>query len=65
MDFPSLKLSVVGGRPFSHGGDQLFRKKLLVKRLAFNFHCVNASSWKQIFACTGLGNGEQTIDSFI
>ncbi|XP_010536988.1 PREDICTED: uncharacterized protein LOC104811841 isoform X2 [Tarenaya hassleriana] len=32
LDFPSLKLSIVGGRPFSHGGDQLFRKKLLVRR---------------------------------
>ncbi|KAG2310850.1 hypothetical protein Bca52824_022407 [Brassica carinata] len=32
MDFPSLKLSVVGGRPFSRGGDQLFREKLLKQR---------------------------------
>ncbi|EOA14752.1 hypothetical protein CARUB_v10028048mg [Capsella rubella] len=32
LDFPSLKLSIVGGRPFSHGGDQLFRKKLLAQR---------------------------------
>ncbi|XP_010483386.1 PREDICTED: uncharacterized protein LOC104761915 isoform X1 [Camelina sativa] len=32
LDFPSLKLSIVGGRPFSHGGNQLHRKKLLVKR---------------------------------
>ncbi|KAI4379346.1 hypothetical protein MLD38_005658 [Melastoma candidum] len=32
LDFPLLKLSVVGGRPFSWGGDQLFRKKLLSTR---------------------------------
>uniref|UniRef100_A0A1J3HP19 Calcineurin-like phosphoesterase domain-containing protein n=1 Tax=Noccaea caerulescens TaxID=107243 RepID=A0A1J3HP19_NOCCA len=32
LDFPSCKLSIVGGRPFSHGGDQLHRKKLLVQR---------------------------------
>uniref|UniRef100_A0A2P2JSX7 Uncharacterized protein LOC105131943 n=2 Tax=Rhizophora mucronata TaxID=61149 RepID=A0A2P2JSX7_RHIMU len=32
LDFPSLKLSVVGGRPFSFGGDQLFRKRLLSAR---------------------------------
>lgn len=32
MDLPSLKLSVVGGRPFSHGGDQLHRENLLAKR---------------------------------
>lgn len=29
LDFPQLKLSVVGGRPFSCGGEKLFRKKLL------------------------------------
>ncbi|XP_021757566.1 uncharacterized protein LOC110722608 [Chenopodium quinoa] len=32
FDFPPLKLSVVGGRPFSCGGDQLFRKKLITAR---------------------------------
>ncbi|KAM6553131.1 hypothetical protein CsatB_013893 [Cannabis sativa] len=32
MDFPLVKLSVVGGRPFSCGGDRLFRKKLLSAR---------------------------------
>uniref|UniRef100_A0ACD5ZTW2 Uncharacterized protein n=1 Tax=Avena sativa TaxID=4498 RepID=A0ACD5ZTW2_AVESA len=31
LDFPSIKLSVVGGRPFSCGGDRLFRPKLLSK----------------------------------
>ncbi|XP_024313104.1 uncharacterized protein LOC100828474 isoform X2 [Brachypodium distachyon] len=32
LDFPTIKLSVVGGRPFSCGGDRLFRPKLLSKR---------------------------------
>ncbi|KAL8497705.1 hypothetical protein ACS0TY_021146 [Phlomoides rotata] len=32
MDFPNLKLSIVGGRPFSNGGEQVFRKKLLTAR---------------------------------
>jgi hypothetical protein len=31
LDFPKIKLSVVGGRPFSCGGDRLFRPKLLSK----------------------------------
>ncbi|XWS17758.1 hypothetical protein CRYUN_Cryun33cG0095100 [Craigia yunnanensis] len=32
LDFPLLKLSIVGGRPFSCGGQQLFRKRLLSSR---------------------------------
>ncbi|OMO90947.1 hypothetical protein COLO4_18762 [Corchorus olitorius] len=32
LDFPSLKLSVVGGRPFSCGGPQIHRKRLLSAR---------------------------------
>ncbi|KAJ1379772.1 putative protein phosphatase DevT-like [Sesbania bispinosa] len=32
LDFPLIKLSVVGGRPFSCGGKPLFRKKLLSAR---------------------------------
>ncbi|XP_038890595.1 uncharacterized protein LOC120080106 isoform X2 [Benincasa hispida] len=32
MDFPQQKLSVVGGRPFSHGGKGMFRKQLLSAR---------------------------------
>ncbi|XP_022731945.1 uncharacterized protein LOC111286307 isoform X3 [Durio zibethinus] len=32
LDFPLLKLSVVGGRPFSCGGQQIFRKRLLSTR---------------------------------
>ncbi|CAN0838495.1 hypothetical protein LINGRAHAP2_LOCUS2183 [Linum grandiflorum] len=32
LDFEELKISVVGGRPFSCGGDQMYRKKLLSAR---------------------------------
>ncbi|KAG0472358.1 hypothetical protein HPP92_016904 [Vanilla planifolia] len=32
LDFPLLKLNVVGGRPFSCGGNTLFRAKLLSQR---------------------------------
>ncbi|KAJ4709629.1 Calcineurin-like metallo-phosphoesterase superfamily protein [Melia azedarach] len=32
LDFPILKLSIVGGRPFSCGGQQIFRKRLLSAR---------------------------------
>lgn len=33
LDFPILKLSIVGGRPFSCGGDKIFRGRLLSERL--------------------------------
>ncbi|KAF7838878.1 Metallo-dependent phosphatase-like [Senna tora] len=32
LDFPLINVSVVGGRPFSCGGERLFRKKLLSAR---------------------------------
>ncbi|CAN1745964.1 hypothetical protein LINPERHAP1_LOCUS2631 [Linum perenne] len=32
LDFEELKISVVGGRPFSCGGDQMYRKRLLSAR---------------------------------
>ncbi|XP_034907748.1 uncharacterized protein [Populus alba] len=32
LDFPTLKVSVVGGRPFSCGGEQIFRRSLLSAR---------------------------------
>uniref|UniRef100_A0A0D3GDI8 Calcineurin-like phosphoesterase domain-containing protein n=1 Tax=Oryza barthii TaxID=65489 RepID=A0A0D3GDI8_9ORYZ len=34
LDFPTIKLSVVGGRPFSCGGNRIFRPKLLSKWLS-------------------------------
>lgn len=33
LDFPRLKLSVVGGRPFSCGGNKIFRERCLSARL--------------------------------
>ncbi|XP_062228252.1 uncharacterized protein LOC133926360 isoform X3 [Phragmites australis] len=36
LALPTIKLSVVGGRPFSCGGDRLFRPKLLSKWLVRN-----------------------------
>ncbi|RAL43480.1 hypothetical protein DM860_012621 [Cuscuta australis] len=44
LHFPAFKLSVVGGRPFSCGGDQLFRKKLLTKR--YGVHNMEESAQK-------------------
>ncbi|CAN6563977.1 unnamed protein product [Malus baccata var. baccata] len=32
LDYPAMKLSVVGGRPFSCGGNEFFRQKLLSAR---------------------------------
>ncbi|CAN8301420.1 unnamed protein product [Cochlearia groenlandica] len=51
LDFPSFKLSIVGGRPFSHGGDRLFRKKLLVQR--YGVHDMNASAGRICRAAHG------------
>lgn len=42
LDFPSLKLSVVGGRPFSCGGEKLFRKRLLAQRYGVEDMSVSA-----------------------
>ncbi|XP_006656708.2 uncharacterized protein LOC102719776 [Oryza brachyantha] len=36
LDFPTIKLSIVGGRPFSCGGNRLFRPKLLSKWYGVN-----------------------------
>nr|GME15005.1 Calcineurin-like metallo-phosphoesterase superfamily protein isoform 1 [Ipomoea batatas] len=44
MDLHTLKLSIIGGRPFSCGGSQLFRKKLLIARYAV--HDMNRSAEK-------------------
>lgn len=40
MDLPMLKLSVVGGRPFSCGGRPLFRKQLLKARFVVLISCL-------------------------
>ncbi|XP_008813672.1 uncharacterized protein LOC103724251 isoform X2 [Phoenix dactylifera] len=36
LDFPMLRLSIVGGRPFSCGGDRIFRRRLLSSRYGVN-----------------------------
>ncbi|KAK4431836.1 hypothetical protein Salat_0945700 [Sesamum alatum] len=46
IDFPNLKLSIVGGRPFSCGGEHLFRKKLLTAR--YGVHDMDESA-KRIY----------------
>ncbi|KAI3446788.1 hypothetical protein Pfo_003453 [Paulownia fortunei] len=46
MDFPNLKLSIVGGRPFSCGGEHVFRKKLLIAR--YGVHDMDGSA-KRIY----------------
>lgn len=51
LDFPTLKLSVVGGRPFSAGGNQLFRKKLLTAR--YGVHNMKESADRIHKAATG------------
>ncbi|KNA10194.1 hypothetical protein SOVF_146250 [Spinacia oleracea] len=51
LDFPTLKLSVVGGRPFSSGGNQLFRKKLLTAR--YGVHNMRESADRIHKAATG------------
>ncbi|KAH7569177.1 hypothetical protein JRO89_XS06G0119300 [Xanthoceras sorbifolium] len=47
LDFPTIKLSVIGGRPFSCGGEQIFRKKLLSAR--YVVHYGNFSHSRQSF----------------
>ncbi|CAH2069555.1 unnamed protein product [Thlaspi arvense] len=51
MDFPSYKLSIVGGRPFSHGGDRLFRQKLLFQR--YGVHDMDSSAGRICRAAHG------------
>ncbi|KAJ9557838.1 hypothetical protein OSB04_012452 [Centaurea solstitialis] len=46
LDFRSLKLSVLGGRPFSCGGERFFRKPLLAKR--YGVHNMSESA-KRIY----------------
>ncbi|XP_057767127.1 uncharacterized protein LOC130987565 isoform X2 [Salvia miltiorrhiza] len=51
MDFPNLKLSIVGGRPFSCGGQQVFRKKLLTAR--YGIHDMDGSANRIYHAALG------------
>ncbi|GAB2216271.1 hypothetical protein Droror1_Dr00024041 [Drosera rotundifolia] len=59
LDFPRLKLSIVGGRPFTTGGDQLFRKKLLSAR--YGIKNMDASAMKICGAAKGTPQGHSII----
>ncbi|AQL01596.1 Calcineurin-like metallo-phosphoesterase superfamily protein [Zea mays] len=59
LDFPSIKLSVVGGRPFSCGGDRLLRPRLLSKCYGVNDM---AGSAKKIYdAAAGAPEGHSVV----
>lgn len=58
-DFPMLKLSIVGGRPFSCGGAGLFRKKLLVAR--YGIHDMDGSAKRIYDAASGTPKDHLTI----
>ncbi|XP_009605944.1 uncharacterized protein [Nicotiana tomentosiformis] len=51
MDLPMLKLSIVGGRPFSCGGRPLFRKQLLKAR--YGVHDMDRSAERILQAAMG------------
>ncbi|KAK9101783.1 hypothetical protein Sjap_019037 [Stephania japonica] len=59
LDFPNLKLSVVGGRPFSCGGRNLFRDKLLVSR--YDVHNMEESGKKIYEAALGTPEGHSIV----
>ncbi|XP_043696175.1 uncharacterized protein LOC122646647 isoform X2 [Telopea speciosissima] len=59
LDFPMIKLSVVGGRPFSCGGDRLFRKTLLSARYGVND--MDTSAKKIYRAASGTPEGHAII----
>ncbi|XP_028548262.1 uncharacterized protein LOC110098993 isoform X4 [Dendrobium catenatum] len=59
LDMPVLKLSVVGGRPFSSGGDKIFRPKLLSQR--YGVRNLEESKKKIINAALGAPDGHSLI----
>ncbi|CAD5186294.1 unnamed protein product [Musa acuminata subsp. malaccensis] len=59
LDFPMLKLCVLGGRPFSCGGDRLFRPKLLSSRYGVND--MEQSAKKIYEAALGTPEGHSVI----
>nr|XP_043624187.1 uncharacterized protein LOC122595804 [Erigeron canadensis] len=59
LDFHSLKLSVIGGRPFSCGGEKLFRKNLLAKR--YGVHNMNQSAKRISDSATGTPKNHSII----
>ncbi|XP_076910904.1 uncharacterized protein LOC143568700 [Bidens hawaiensis] len=59
LDFRPLKLSVIGGRPFSCGGERFFRKQLLAKR--YGVHNMNESAKRISDAASGTPNNHSII----
>ncbi|PSS13925.1 Bis(5'-nucleosyl)-tetraphosphatase, symmetrical like [Actinidia chinensis var. chinensis] len=59
LDYPTLKLSIVGGRPFSCGGEQLFRKSLLAAR--YGIHDMDGSAKRIYEAALGAPEGHLVI----
>ncbi|CAL1414889.1 unnamed protein product [Linum trigynum] len=57
LDFSELKISVVGGRPFSCGGEHLYRRKLLSAR--YGVHDMEGSA-RRIYNAT-LGTPEDNL----
>ncbi|XP_074570754.1 uncharacterized protein LOC141827417 isoform X3 [Curcuma longa] len=62
LDFPTLKLCVLGGRPFSCGGDRLFRPRLLSSRLVkYGVNDMEESAKKICKAACGIPEGHYVI----
>lgn len=59
MDFPPLHLSIVGGRPFSCGGEKLFRPRILSARYGVND--MEASAKKIVQAALGTPEGHSIV----
>ncbi|XP_031482932.1 uncharacterized protein LOC116252654 [Nymphaea colorata] len=59
IDFPGLKLSIVGGRPFSCGGDVIFRPELISAR--YGVHDMKESARKICQAAIGTPEGHSII----
>ncbi|KAI7728547.1 hypothetical protein M8C21_001065, partial [Ambrosia artemisiifolia] len=59
LDFHPLKLSVIGGRPFSCGGERFFRKQLLAKR--YGVHNMNESAKRISDAAMGTPKNHSII----
>ncbi|KAL6973903.1 hypothetical protein U1Q18_028088 [Sarracenia purpurea var. burkii] len=59
LDYPILKLSIVGGRPFSCGGEELFRKRLLAAR--YDVHDMDGSAKRIYEAALGVPDGHSAI----
>ncbi|XP_024177560.1 uncharacterized protein LOC112183418 isoform X1 [Rosa chinensis] len=59
LDFATVKLSIVGGRPFSSGGNQLFRLKLLSAR--YGVHDMDGSAKRICKAALGAPEDHMVI----